>query len=208
MTTGACEITGVAGCGVGGERAILSVRCSDVVGTCCIATSASFFGVAGAGRGSTYLRGGRELAFVAAVFVGVVADSVAAEFACCCITAGIVAAAAGTATVAVFAVFNDAVAALIPGNGNDAFVRGEAGCVNSVTADGGADVTDGACRKVGNAGCGEGVHDVLFACIAGAGAKRATLLGGDEVVVGTGLRVAVVDGTESVPGLVGDDLPF
>lgn len=190
------------------ERAGLTVRRCRVWWTNGRVARADFLRVTRAGRRPTDLARRRKLAVVAAIFIGIVADGVILELACRRIAAGVAAAALGATTVAVFAVFDDTIATLVAGDSDDAFVRGQTCRVDGVAAEGRADVADAAGGEMGDAVGGEGIHDVLFPGIAGLSVERAALLRIDGVGIRAGLRRTVVDGAESVAGLVGDDLPL
>ena len=145
---------------------------------------------------------------MAAIFVGVVADGAGVEFAGCGVAALVGAAAGGPAAVAVFAFFDDAVAALVAGDGRHALVVGEAGRFHGVAEQGRADVAYRAGTEGCDADAGGGVHDELRVGVAGGAAEGTALLRVDGVAVGAGLLVAVVHGAEGVPGFVRDYLPF
>lgn len=148
------------------------------------------------------------MAVFAAVLVGVVADGGAFELAGRGVTAGVVSARGRAAAVAILAFLDNAVAALLARDGSDAFVVDKRGGVDTVAAEGGADVADGAETELRNAFARGGVHDEFGAGVAGGGAERAALLRVDDLAIGAGGGVAVVHGAEGVPGFVGDDLPF
>jgi hypothetical protein len=70
---------------------------------------------------------GRKLAFCATAVIGVVADGIVLELACLCVAASIGTAAFLAATVAVFASFDDAVAASAAAHRYDSAIVGETG---------------------------------------------------------------------------------
>lgn len=159
--------------------AIAAIRRSDITGACWRASSADFLWVTIASRSTADGSVGSELAIFAAVLVAIVADGVVLELACRGIAATVIATSRFTTAVAILAFFDNAVAALLARDGGDALVGGEALCVDAVAAHGSADVADTARGEVGDAFRSGRVHDVLFAGIAGAGAKRAALLSSD-----------------------------
>jgi hypothetical protein len=162
--------TGALAAGAGeavlGIAASLSVWLLGVGRTGGAVTGAALLGVARARAGSTDERARRELTTLTAGLVAVVADGVAAELARPGVAALVVAAGFIPATIAVFAFFDDAVAALLTRDERDALVDGETVGLDGVAADGGADVANGAGGEVGDAIAGGGVHDVLLAGIA------------------------------------------
>lgn len=184
------------------DAALLAVWGGGVRGADAGGARAGLLRVAGAGAGAADGAGGGELAAVAAVLVGVVADGAGLEAAGARVAAGVRGAVGLAAAVAVLAVLDDAVAALVAGDGGDAAVGGEAGRVDAVAADAAADVADAAGGEVRDALGGGGVHDVLFAGVAGLRVERAALLRGDHVGLGAGLVGAVVHGAEGVAGLM------
>lgn len=117
-------------------------------------------------------------------------------------------AACHTAAVAVFAWFDDAVAALLAGDGFDVLVVGQTIRVDRLTTNSAADIPDGAGAEVRDTLCRGRVHDVLLAGIARALAQGTALLRVDEVGIGASFGRAVVDCAVGVAGFVGDDLPF
>lgn len=123
-----------------------------------------------------------------AVIIAIIADSVVFELASRRVAAGVIAARLGAAAIAVLARFDDAVAALVAGDGGDAFVVGEARAFDAVAAHGRADVADSAggelCYTLTTRGR---VHDVLGAGVAGAGAEGTALLGVYDCSVAAGL---------------------
>ena len=182
--------------------------CPPILGTVRGRAVARLLGIAGALTRPADGSGRGQLAIPAAVLVAVVADGVVLEPTRGCVAAGVVAARAGPAAVAVLAFFDDAVAAHGVADGGDAAVVGETAGVDRVALQGGADVADGAGRESSDALCGGGVHEVLGAGIALGAAQRAALLRVDRVWVGAGGVCAVVDGAVRVARLVGDDLPL
>lgn len=149
-----------------------------------------------------------KLASPAATVVRVIADGVVHEFASRGIAALVAATTLGSATIAIFALFDDAVAALGTGNGDDAFVVGKTGGVDTVTANSRANVADATKTELRDATPSGGIHDVLRSCVTCRAAKRTTLLRVHRVAVVARLTVTVVNSTESVSSLVSDDLPF
>jgi len=90
----------------------------------------------------------------------------------------------------------DAVATLLTGDCSDAFVVCQARCLDAVTANGRANVADGARREFRNALTGGRVHNILLAGITSRGAERTALLRTDSCFVCTSLGGAVVDGSK------------
>lgn len=134
-----------------------------------------------------------------AIFVGVIADRSTRESAVGG-TAGIVA--TRVSTVAIFAFLDDAVAALLAGNGLDGAIVGQTLSVDNVATDSTAYIADGAWGEVVDTVGGERVHDELRLGIASVLPVRTALPRGDELLILTGLAVTVVDGSESVAGFV------
>jgi len=100
-----------------------------VLGTVRTRAITCLLGIAGALGRAADGGAGCELAALAAVLVGVVADGVVFEFACAGVATRVVAALVGAAAVTVFAIFYDAVAAYGVADGRDAAVVGEtSGC--------------------------------------------------------------------------------
>ena len=167
-----------------------------------------FLGITRALRRATDSGGGRELAVLAAVLVRIVTDGVVLKLARRCVRAAVLSTLRSAAAVAILAFLDDAVAADGVADGGDTAVVGQAGGSNTVALQGGADITDRARGELRNTLRGRGIHDVLFASVAGAAAQRTALLGVDGGGVGAGGGSAVVDGAVGVACLVGDDLPF
>jgi hypothetical protein len=161
-------------------------------------SGAGFGWVTDAGASATYGVICCELAAFATIFVGVVAYGVVLELACCRVTALVISTPGCAAAIAVFALFNDAVATLLTGDCSDAFVVCQACCLDAVTANGRANVADGARRELRNALTGGRVHNILLAGITSRGAERTALLRTDGCFVCTSLRGAVVDGSKSM----------
>lgn len=169
---------------------------------------ACFLRVALSGAWSADDARGGEVAVFAAVLVGVVADGGVFKLAGRGIAASVVPARCRAAAVAILAFLDNAVAALLAGDGSEAFVVDERGGVDAVAAESGANVADGAGAEVRDTFARRGVHDVLGAGVAGSRAERAALLCVDDLAVAAGGGVAIVHGAEGVSGFVGDDLPF
>ena len=159
---------------------------------------AGFGWVADTGASATYGVIACELAVFATIIVGVVAYGVVLELACCRVTALVISASGCAAAIAVFALFNDTVATLLAGDCSDALVVCQACCLHAVTANGRANVADGARREFRNALAGGRVHNILLAGITSRGAERTTLLRTDGCFVCTSLGGAVVDGSKSM----------
>lgn len=179
----------------------LSVWCSHVGGASRSVARAGLLGItlASAGTADSACRG--KLALTAAVLVGIVADCTGLELAGRSIATRIVAAAFCATTVALFAFFDNAIAALLSTDGGDALVCAETLCVDAVPSHGSTDVADTARGKVGNTLGGGRVHDIFLASITGAGAERAALLRGDSAVRAS-LRCAIMHGAERVASFV------
>jgi hypothetical protein len=161
-------------------------------------SGASFGWVADAGASATHGVICCELAVFATIFVGVIAYGVVLELACCRVTALVISASGCAAAIAVFTLFNDAVATLLAGDCSDTFIVCQACCLDAVTANGRANVADGARREFRNALTGGRVHNILLAGITSRGAERAALLRTDGCFVCTSLGGAVVDGSKSM----------
>ena len=160
--------------------------------------SAGFSWVADAGASATYGVVCCELAVFATVIVGVVTYGVVLELACCRVTALVISASGCATAIAVFALFNDAVATLLAGDCSDAFIVCQACCLDAVTANGRANVANGARREFRNALTGGRVHNILLAGITSRGAERTALLCTDGCLVCTSLGGAVVDSSKSM----------
>lgn len=105
----------------------LSIWRRDVGGAGSVGATTSLLRVALAGTGSTYCAGAGELAINAAVLVRGIADSTILEFTGRSVAAGIVIAVRGASAVAVFALFDNAIAALLAGYRCHTSIVGEAG---------------------------------------------------------------------------------
>lgn len=150
--------------------------------------------------------GGCKLTAGATAVVGVIADGVVLELACLWVTASIATAVFLAATVTVFAGFDDAVAALAAADSHDSAVVGEAGGLDTVATNGGADVADGAFRKGCHAWVCVRVHDELGLRITSRRCQWATL-GRDFQMTSTCRRITIMNCSKCVSGLVGEDLP-
>ena len=186
----------------------LAIRGGDIRRAGGVGAGAGLLGIAGSRAGATDGAGGSEAAGAAAVLVGVVADGAGVELAGGGIAALVGAAAGGAAAVALLALLDDAVAALVARDGRHALVVGEAARLDAVAQQGRADVADGAGAEGGDAGPRRGVHDVAGAGVAGGAAEGTALLRVEDVAVRARLAVAVVHGAEGVAGFVRDHLPF
>lgn len=148
------------------------------------------------------------MAVAAAVFVGIVTDSVVFEAARVGIAAAVRAALLLAAAVALLITFYDAVTAALAGNGGDVAIVGEATRLDAITTKRRADVTDSAGREAGDARGGGRVHEETLLCIAGPRVQGTAFLGADDFRVVALIGGAVVNGTVRVARLVDDDLPF
>ena len=112
---------------------------------------------------------------VAAPIVAVVADGIVLVFASRSVATSIVATARLASAVALFAFFDNSVAALLASNGADILVVRQAGCLDTVTADSAAYVSNAARTEILDSRAGRRVHDILFACITSTGTQRTAL---------------------------------
>lgn len=104
---------------------VLAIRLRLVVWTVRRITGTFFLGITGArARTANGLCGG-ELAVLAAVLIGIVADGIVDEFAGLWIAAAVASTACRAAAVALFVTFDDAVAAGLPGYGGNTTIVGE-----------------------------------------------------------------------------------
>lgn len=109
---------------------------------------------------------GSELTVAAAVLVGVIADCVVLELTSARVAAVVIATTFFAATIAVFIAFYDAVTTLLTGDGLDVFVVAQAVGLDTVLADGTANVSNTARGKILDTLPTGRVHDVLAASIA------------------------------------------
>lgn len=144
----------------------MSIRGGDIGWASGVFPRTGFLGIALSGAGSADDARGGELAIAAAVFVGVVANGGVLEFAGRRFTARIVAAGGSTTTVTVFTFLDYAVPTLLACDSGDAFVINERGGVDTVAAEGGADVANGARAEVCDALSGGRVHDISGSSVA------------------------------------------
>lgn len=103
---------------------------------------AAFLRIARADAGTAHGLWRSELAVLAAVLVGVVADGAFFEFAGSGVATLVVAAALGPAAIALLVTFYDAVAAGLALDGDDVAVVGEAAGFDAVATESGANVSD------------------------------------------------------------------
>lgn len=148
------------------------------------------------------------MAVATAVFVGIIADGVAFEGAGCCVAAVVVATAFFATTITFFLALDDAVAALLAGDGLDVSVVAQAISVDCVVANSAANVADGTLGEAFNAWSARRVHDESCIGITSLGGQWTALLSGPRVGLAACGGIAVVHSTESVTSLVGDDLPL
>jgi len=97
-------------------------------------SAASLLGIAFANTGPTHSARGGELTVTAAVFVGVIADSVAPEFARSRVAATVATAACCSTTIALLIAFDDTVATGLTGDGADSPIVSEAAGFDTVAS--------------------------------------------------------------------------
>lgn len=117
--------------------------------------------------GSTNRSRGRELAAPAAAFVRVIADGVVLEFASRRVAALVIPTTTSATTITVFSSLDNAIAALITGDGSNAFVDGQARGLDAVSADSRTNIAYRARAELGNALTCRRVHDVLSTRVTG-----------------------------------------
>ena len=104
--------------------AALSIGRRNIWGAGRVGATTSLLRVALAGTGSTYCAGAGELAVGAAVLIRGIADSIILEFTGRGVAAGVVSTVRSAPTIAVFTLFDNAIAALLAGDRCDTFVIG------------------------------------------------------------------------------------
>jgi hypothetical protein len=129
--------------------------------------------------------GGGELTAATAIFVGIVADGPFGESASRGIAARVASATFHTATVAVFALLDDTITALLSSDEGHFAVVGQTLSVDRVPVQSAANVADRAWREVFDARRGGRIHDESATGIAGIGRIRATSLRIDKLGIAT-----------------------
>jgi len=150
-----------------------AVLSNHVGGAGSVVAAACLFGIAVSRTGATNGACGRELAVPATILVGFIAHGATCEFAGLCIATLILGTASFSPAVAIFAFFDNAVAALLLGQDRDALVARQATGVDAPPLEGGADVANGARTELLDLIAGRGVHDELTTSIASSLAEGA-----------------------------------
>ena len=165
-------------------------------------------GVAWPSAGSADGACSRKLTLATAVLIRVVTYCVVPESACAGVATLVVATTSGSAAIALFVSFYNAVATSLASNGADVPVVGKTSRLDTVASKCRANVSNGTGRKARDAPGGRGIHDETLASVTSVCAERATLLCADGIRVGTRIRGTVVHSAVRVTRLMCNNLPL